>query len=314
MKLSDLVNTYITFKRSLGMRFHTQGRVLCRFCRTMGNIDIAEVQPEAVHVFLNGHGPITAGWQVKYFALDGFYRYAVSRDFVATSPLPPVRPELPPYGMPYIYSVDEIRRLLAATEVVRSSQSPLREQTYRTLLLLLYSTGVRIGEALSLALADVDLANCLLTIRHAKFFKSRWVPIGPRLTRELVAYAQQRRRLPLPDGEQSAFFASVLGSALTYRDVNAYFQKIRQKAGMQRDHGARFAPRIHDIRHTAAVHRVCAWYRAGADVQKLLPQLATYLGHKDIGSTQRYLTMTPELLQEASRRFEAYAQPETYHE
>jgi integrase/recombinase XerD len=314
MKLDDVVNTYVTFKRSLGMRYHTQGRVLRRFCRSMGEIDIAEVRPEAVHVFLNGHGPITAGWIVKYCALNGFYRYAISRGFVATSALPTVRPELPPYSRPHIYSVDEIRRLLAATEVVRSPKSPLQVQTYRTLLLLLYSTGVRIGEALSLTLADVDLANCVLTIRNAKFFKSRWVPIGPRLTEKLIAYAQQRRHLPLPQGEQSTFFASVLGSALRYQDVNVHFQKIRQKAGLQRDHGARFAPRIHDLRHAAAVHRVYAWYRAGANVQKLLPQLATYLGHRDVGSTQRYLTMTPELLQEASKRFEAYAQLEAYHD
>ena len=66
-------------------------------------------------------------------------------------------------------------------------------------------------------------------------------------------------------------------------------------------------PRLHDLRHTAAVHRVVAWYRAGQDVQRLLPQLATYLGHLDIRSTQRYLQMTPELLQAASQRFADYA-------
>lgn len=314
MRLSDLVDSYVTFKRSLGMRFHTQGRVLSRFCRRMGDIDTVDVQPEAVHLFLTGAGQITAGWQVKYFALDGLYRYAVSRGFAAISPLPIFRPELPPYGEPYIYSVEEIQRLLAATEVLRSRKSLLRVQTYHTLLLVLYSTGVRIGEALSLGLADINLADCLITIRETKFFKSRWVPIGPRLTQKLIEYAQLRRRLPVPDGEESAFFASFLGTALNYRDVNAHFQTIRQKAGLERPPGSRFAPRIHDLRHTAAVHRVCAWYRAGADVQKLLPQLATYLGHKDIRSIQRYLTMTPELLQEASKRFEAYAQPESYRE
>ena len=83
-----------------------------------------------------------------------------------------------------------------------------------------------------------------------------------------------------------------------------------EHAGIRRDDGARYQPRLHDLRHTAAVHRLIAWYRAGADVQRLLPHLATYLGHVDLASTQRYLTMTPELLQEASRRFEQYARPE----
>ena len=81
-------------------------------------------------------------------------------------------------------------------------------------------------------------------------------------------------------------------------------------AGVVRHDGARYQPRLHDLRHAAAVHRLVSWYRAGADVQKLLPQLATYLGHVHIAATQRYLTMTPELLSEASRRFERYAMEE----
>jgi len=98
-----------------------------------------------------------------------------------------------------------------------------------------------------------------------------------------------------------------------YERVNKLFGRLRQAAAIQREPTARYQPRIHDIRHTAAVHRLIAWYRAGADVQRLLPQLATYLGHVEIRSTQRYLTMTPELLQQASVRFERYAQSEVHH-
>jgi integrase len=85
------------------------------------------------------------------------------------------------------------------------------------------------------------------------------------------------------------------------------------QAGIRREHGARYAPRIHDLRHTAAVHRLEAWYREGADVQRLLPLLATYLGHVGIAETQCYLTMTPFLLDAASRRFERYALGEVQH-
>ena len=92
------------------------------------------------------------------------------------------------------------------------------------------------------------------------------------------------------------------------------FVRLRAIAGIAREDGARYQPRLHDLRHAMAVHRLVAWYREGADVQRLLPQLATYLGHVDVAATQRYLTMTPELLREASRRFERYAQPEVGHE
>jgi site-specific recombinase XerD len=89
---------------------------------------------------------------------------------------------------------------------------------------------------------------------------------------------------------------------------------VREHAGVSRDDGARYQPRLHDMRHSFAVHRLTSWYQQGADVQKLLPQLATYLGHVNIAATQVYLTMTPELLHEASVRFEKYAFQEVCHE
>jgi site-specific recombinase XerD len=183
----------------------------------------------------------------------------------------------------------------------------------RTLFLLLYGTGMRIGEALSLTLQDVDLKNRVLMVRDSKFLKTRLVRIGPRLTTVLTDYLSDRCQLPLLAGEASAFLATRTGIRLDYKRVSKLFCRIRQSAEIRREAIARYQPRIHDIRHSAAVHRVSAVSRAGADVQQLLPQLATYLGHVDVASTQRYLTMTAELLNEASLRFERYAQPEVRH-
>jgi len=126
-------------------------------------------------------------------------------------------------------------------------------------------------------------------------------------------YVLHRRRLPLPAGEASTFFATHTGHRLQYAWIGQQFRRVRKAANIRRESSARYQPRIHDIRHTAAVHRIIAWYRAGADVQRLLPQLATYLGHVDIESTQQYLSITAELLREASLRFERYAQPEVHH-
>ena len=149
----------------------------------------------------------------------------------------------------------------------------------------------------------------MLTVRDTKFFKSGLVPLGPRLTGGLAAFRKRRGALPMPQLDDSAFFAYHTGRALPYQHVITLFQRVRKGAGIQRDEGSSYPPRLHDLRHTAAVHRVIAWYRDGADVQRLLPQLATYLGHKDLRSTQHYLTMTPELLERASLRFLHYANP-----
>ena len=311
MRLRDVVEGYINYKRSLGMYFVSDAAVLRSFCRSIGDIPLEVVSPEPVRAFIAGTGPVTTRWGLKFHILHSFYRYALERGFVSTSPLPLSVPKLPPPLTPYIYTVDELNRLVAATATLRPL---LRSLTLRSLLLLLYGTGMRIGEALSLRLQDVDLAERLLTVHDAKFFKTRLVPIGPRLTEVMSDYLSRRCQLPMASGEASAFFATHEGIHVDYKVVNKLFGQLRTVAEIHRESTARYQPRIHDIRHTAAVHRVVAWYRAGADVQRLLLQLATYLGHKDIRSTQRYLSMTPELLKEASLRFEHYARPEVCHD
>jgi integrase/recombinase XerD len=111
----------------------------------------------------------------------------------------------------------------------------------------------------------------------------------------------------MPEGEASALFTTRTGRGWPYQHVITLFQRVREAAKISCPSGELRPPRLHDLRHTAAVHRVTAWYRSGEDVQRLLPQLATWLGHIDIKSTQRYLRMTPELLQAASERFASYA-------
>jgi integrase/recombinase XerD len=313
MKLHNIIEMYIDYKHSLGMRFRSQAAVLRAFDRAMGRIAIEDVKPETALAFIAGTGQVTARWMEYRKVLGGFYRYAIGRGFATTSPLPTDTPKIPPHLTPYIYTVDELKRLLVATEILQTPLSPLLALTMNSLLLLLYGTGMRIGEALSLSLQDVDLENRVLMVRQTKFFKTRMVPIGPRLTTVLSNYLSRRCQLPLPDGKASAFLATRTGIHLDYKRVNKLFCRLRQTAEIRRTATARYQPRIHDIRHSAAVHRVIAWYRAGADVQQLLPQLATYLGHVEVASTQHYLTMTAELLSEASGRFERYAQQEGDH-
>lgn len=312
MKLHDLVEAYIDYKRSLGMRLRSQAAVLRSYCRYMGDICVDEVKTESVLAFVAGTGPVTTRWFETYTVLAGLYQFAIGRRFTTKSPLPVNIPHRPPPFAAYIYTVDELERLLAATDILKTVLSPMLALTMRTTLLLLYGTGMRIGEALSLTLQDVDLGEHLITVRDTKFFKTRLVPIGPRLGMALRHYHSCRCALPLPAGANSAFLATHTGIHLNYKRVNKLFCRIREAAGIRRQ-GARYQPRLRDIGHTAAVHRVIGWYRAGANVQALLPKLATYLGHLDIRSTQCYLSMTSELLQEASLRFERYANQEVCH-
>jgi integrase len=303
MKLAQLVTEYITFKQSMGMRFRTESATLKAFCRAMGNIDISQVISDSVHAYLTGTGPITTFWHRKFDALTGFYRFALSRDYIDSSPLPTTIPKRPVPFRPYIYTHEQFRRLVGITAA-----------TFRTLLILLYGTGLRISEALSLTLADVDLPASLLTIRDTKFFKTRLVPVGPQLTAILESYAKTRRLLPRPAQNDSAFFSTRTGNALTLGSTDRIFRLLCECAGIRRTDGGRFQPRLHDIRHTFAIRRLVAWYRKGEDVQRLLPFLSTYMGHVDVTGTQRYLTMTPELLHEASLRFQRYATKEVNHD
>jgi integrase/recombinase XerD len=309
MKLHDAIESYIEHKHSLGMRFRSQAAVLRAYCRAMGNVTVEKVRPGPTLTFIAGEGPVTARWIETHRVLAGFYRYAIGRGLVTVAPLPTDIPRPPPHMVPYIYTVEQLKRLIAVTDILQTPLSPLLSLTMQTLLLLLYGTGMRIGEALSLTLQDVDLENRVLIVRDTKFFKTRLVPIGPRLTMVLQDYLSRRCQLPLPDGAGSAFLVTRTGIRMDYKRVNKLFCRLRRHADIRRERTARYQPRIHDIRHTAAVHRVIAWYRAGMDVQRLLPQLATYLGHVKIDCTQHYLAMTPELLHEASLRFERYARP-----
>jgi len=219
---------------------------------------------------------------------------------------------LPPPLTPYIYSQEELKRLLDVTSAACSSHVPLDAYVLRALILILYGACLRHGEALRLTMQDVNLDEAVLHIRESKFYKSRLVPLGADLNGAMERYARQRNQI-FGQEPDAPFFCFRDGRPLSQSAVRRAFRRQRILANIRREGGASCQPRLHDLRHAGAVHRLISWYRSGADLQLLLPQLATYLGHIDLAGTQRYLTLTPELLHEASARFEAYAL-EKHHE
>ena len=316
MNLASVVEDYVTLKRSTGLRFTNAATILKAFSRAAGPVDINEVGPETVQTFLKGSRRISSTWHLKHYTLAGLFRFAMQRGLVSTSPVPYLIPKRPDYATPYIYSTDELRRLLDAMEALdrrhpkTGRAASVSALTFRTLILLLYGAGLRLSEALALTVDDVDLSANLLVVRLTKFFKTRMLPIGPKLSSALGLYAEKRLGLldRLPSG--NAFLLRRRGTAISRYAAERYFRILRSRVGIERRDGAYFQPRLHDLRHTFAVHRLVAWYRQGADVQLLLPRLSTYLGHISLAETQHYLTMTPDLLREAGRRFESYANPD----
>lgn len=204
---------------------------------------------------------------------------------------------------PHIYTTAEIRSLL--NEAARLTPlGSLRPLTFVTLIGLLYCTGLRISEALALRLIDVDLRDGVLLIRDTKFRKTRAVPLPSDTTRALAAYTDARRHFHHRAAADAPFFINEWRRGCSYPTVNATFLAIARRVGIRAEPGIA-GPRIHDLRHTFAVHRLLGWYQDGGNVQARLPLLTTYMGHVCLISTQAYLHITAELLQVAARRFHA---------
>jgi integrase len=310
MNLRRLIEQYISVEQSLGSAA-TTAPTLRAFSRFRGaRASIASVRVEHVDAFLGKARPVTSTWFSKLSHLRPFFRYAVSRGYIAKAPLPTAMPKHPSAFVPYIYTQEEIRRLLREIESYpRRKGRTLNAATIRTMILTYYGAGLRLREAIKVTRTDVDLSGSVLTIRNTKFGKTRLVPVGPQLSRALAEYDRTRPRRRPAD---APFFSRESGGPVPPLSLQRYFQLARDRAGIRRTDTSE-QPRIHDLRHTFAVHRLTSWYQQGADVQRLLNQLSVYLGHTSLRNTQTYLSMTPELLREASQRFERYAWKEGRH-
>ena len=200
---------------------------------------------------------------------------------------------------PYIYTLGEIQALMNATDRLTPTDS-LRPQTCRTVLGLLYASGIRIGEALALNIQDFYTDEARLFIADGKFHKARWVPLAVTTCTAIASYIQKRCQSELCT-PGSPLFINLRHQRLRHRSVSDDFHLLLKYIGITCTKETH--PRLHDLRHTFAVSRLLGWYREGLDVNALLPALATYMGHVEIVSTQIYLQPTAELLKQVNQRF-----------
>ncbi len=297
--LDGHVADYLRLRRALGFKLTEPGHVLPQFVAWLDAAGAETITVELAVAWARlsaGAQPITLSHRLG--AVRGFARYLHTID-PAT--------EIPPEGIfgarqqrpaPYLYSPNEIVRLLRAARQLRP---PLRAATYEALFGLLAASGMRVGEAISLARDDVDFANGLVTIRRAKFDRDRLVPLHPSVTDALRGYATRRDRL-CPTPRSDTFFLSSVDTALNHNGVHATFTALAGSAGLSTATGS--SPRIHDLRHSFAVNTLIDWQRDGVDIASRLPVLSTYLGHVNPASTYWYVSAAPELMHLAAARLD----------
>ena len=305
MSMQERVENYLTARRLLGYQLKIEGQELHRFAR------FAEAQKHcgALTIELAVAWANTAKSSGLYRArrvetVRGLAKYCAL--FEPETEIPPSRLFGPAHRRlsPHIYSTQEIEKLLEAAAELKP-QEGLRPATMQCLFGLLSATGLRISEALRLKCSDVDLDRGVLTVREAKFSKERYVPLHPTTVKELVNYARFRDIRISFMSDAAPFFPSDNGHPLKYRQALHAFQSLRRQLGW----GAQASrpPRIHDLRHTFACHRLLAWYEEGVDVNNAIVFLSVYLGHSKVTDTYWYITGIPSLMAIAAERFERLA-------
>jgi site-specific recombinase XerD len=299
---------FLRFKRAMGIGYRRAEFVLKSFVRfvaqqrgELGAVALDEVVPRWT-ARRAARKAVTVG--NEFGVIRQLCLYRRRRDpssYVPEHALAPIKESV---FLPYIFSRDEVRRLLAAAGSHRGRY--VWAQMLRTLMLVLYCTGMRLGEAVRLRTADVDLECGTLMIRHSKG-RSRIVAIRADLITELRRYGEERRRLlsERRRADPQAWFLRLDSSPLTVKSVSEVIRRLLRKLGMKPPRG-RIGARPYEFRHAFAVHRLTAWAKEGVDVHAKLPWLSAYLGHLSVLGTEVYLKATPQLLELASRRFEEH--------
>ena len=301
-RLRKAVRDYLKMRRGLGFKLVRHEAGLREFVSFLARKRSARITVNLALEWATQNAHHSPGeWAMRLSVVRGFARH-----WSATEPsteVPPLGllPYRPKRAQPYFYSDHEIRTLLNAAKS-RPSIDPLRPWTYQCLFGLLAVTGLRLGEALSLRSGDMDWSEGILTIRGAKFGKSRLVPLHTSTCKVLADYAK-RRDERFGVRAEGYFLANLNGNRLDKGEVHRTFYTLSRQIGLRAVDASR-GPRLHDFRHRFAVETLLRWYRNGEDTKRRLPILSTYLGHAHVTDTYWYLTGTPELLGAAAKRLE----------
>jgi len=291
---------YLSLRRALGHKLAEHERQLTRFVAGLDDAGASFVTMTnaLAFVFDPACDPASSVPAKRLIAVRGFSRYLSAID---------PRTEIPPTGLvsyrpnrrvPYMFSDQDVTAVVRAAQA--STPSTFRAKTLACLIVLLAVTGMRVGESLRLNCCDIDWDQAVIKVRDTKFGKGRDVVVSASTVEALAAYKSCRdARRPAT----ARVFVSLTGTPVIYNNFSHTFHKAVIAAGVGAEGSTR--PRVHDLRHSFAVHTLVRWYRVGQDVEALLPRLSIYLGHREPRFTYQYLSATPELLAHAVARMDA---------
>jgi integrase/recombinase XerD len=302
-RLREAVREYLNLRRSLGFRLHKAGKQLPAFVKFLEAHGASYITTKLALSWAQQPSTVQpAEWTQRLSIVRAFARHRSATDPRTQIPPEGLLPYRPKRAHPYLYSSKEIRCLLRAA-LSLPARGGLRPWTYHCLFGLLSVTGLRLGEARHLEIQDVDLQTGVLTIRNAKFGKTRLIPLHASTRRVLADYLARRDRRWPRRAVSSYLFVSNRGNQLDTGEIHRTFYALSRQIGL-RGPADSHGPRLHDMRHRFAAMTLLRWYRSGKDVEQMLPYLSAYLGHVHVSDTYWYFSAWPELMREAMSRLE----------
>jgi len=310
--IASAAGRFIAHKRAHGRKYHSEARELALLVRFAAQHDVSRLSgltPALLEDFLASRPrPHPRSFNHLLGVVRCLLDWAVTWQLLEASPLQARRRRVTERRIPFLFDPAQARRLLdAAAALADNPRAPARGLTYRAIFALCYGLGLRAGEACGLTLGDIDADRSLLTMRGGKFGKTRLVPHGPRIAGLIGEQAARRARTGAADAQAPLF---TFGGQRPVHPGTASqtFHRLVTGPGLTAPAGIS-PPTLHSLRHSFAAGCLLRWYRQGLDPSARLHHLSTFMGHVDPESTAVYLTITDELLAEASRRFEAFAAP-----
>lgn len=301
--LRSQLQAYLDFKHSLGFSSFAKpsaARDFDHYLIFRDLVKIAQINESFISDWIHAVPEHAAGTKnQKLLFARGFLSYLMRLGLANENPALRIAYLKVRQPKPYIYSLKEIHAILGETgRYKRQHPKLLLGWTLETMIFLIYACGLRISEAINLRIRDVDFDENTLSLWRTKFHKERIIPFSQAVAEKLKAYLARRRRLYSPVSPDEHFFRHHRRSKYSGKMIDWHFRNMREPRGKK-------GPRIHDLRHTFAVHRLYKWYQEGRDPLNRLPLLSTYMGHVGVASTQVYLHITQTLLREGDRRFDA---------
>jgi integrase len=302
-RLGRQIAAYLAIKKTLGRSFFSETYIFADLDRFLARRRAARLTSEIFAAWVRGFAHVSPTVRrTRMGVVRNFCLYLRRSDQSCFVPDPSNFPSPHVARRPYIFTEDQIVQLLrVASTLSARSTSLLRAHVFRVAVVLLYTTGLRRGELVRLVMSDYDPVERTLLVRRSKFHKSRLVALSRSTADEIEHYLRQRRRLP-HHADAPLLISNWHGpKAYSGGSFGLAMRRLFRVAGVRTPDGR--LPRVHDLRHTFAVHALLRWYRAGVDVQAKLPALATVMGHVSVASTAYYLASLAPVAEEASERF-----------